>query len=85
MDFIDFASYGIDHVFTFVKKVLCRSRATKRSSKTLERQEILETRMGHTICCLIIPIFWVLNILTEKKDSSNNRWKSSEQDRFVDE
>ena len=58
---------------------------SKRSSKTLERQEILETRMGHTICCLIIPIFWVLNILTEKKDSSNNRRKSSEQDRFVDE
>ena len=26
------------------------------SSKASERQEILETRMGLTICCLIIPI-----------------------------
>ena len=26
VDFTDFTSCGIDHVFTFVKKVLCRSR-----------------------------------------------------------
>ena len=28
----------------------------QRSSKTFERQEILGTRMGHTICRLIIPV-----------------------------
>ena len=63
------------------------------SSKTFEMQEILGTRMLHTICRLISPVwlkkktgfFWVPNILKEIKDLSNNMRKPSEQDRFVDE
>ena len=63
------------------------------SSKTFEMQEILGTRMLHTICRLISPVwlkkktgfFWVPNILKEIKDLSNNKRKPSEQDRFVDE
>ena len=30
--------------------------SSKRSSKPFEKQEILGTRMGHTICRLIIPV-----------------------------
>ena len=65
----------------------------QRSSKTFERQEILGTRMGHTICRLIIPVwlkflqkrpaFPESPIYSEIKDLSNNRRKHSKQDRFV--
>ena len=38
------------------RKYYVTAVSSKRSSKTLKRQEILGTRMGHTICRLIIPV-----------------------------
>ena len=56
--------------------------SSKRSSTTFEMQKIQGTRMGHTIYCLIIPVwlkclqkrqtFSVSPIYSEIKDLSNN-------------
>ena len=95
MDFTDFISCGIDHVFTFVKKVYVAAVSSKSSSTTFEMQEILGTRMGYTICRFTIPVslkclqkrrpFSESPKYSEIKDLSNNRQNPSEQDRFVDE
>ena len=78
------------------RKYYVAAVSSKRPSKIFERQEILRTGMGHTICLLIIPIwlkrlqkktsfFWVSRIFKEIKDLSNNGRKPSERNRFVDE
>ena len=94
MDFTDFSSCGIDHVFTFVSTMsqpcpLSVHQKHLKGKKSWERgwvirflfdyPRLIETSTKKT------GFFWVPNILKEIKDSSNNRRKPSEQDRFVDE
>ena len=96
MDFTDFTSCGTDHVFTFVKKVLCRSRVLLAFTKNIWKARNPGNEDGTYDLSFDYPrliktstkkagFFWVPNILKEIKDSSHNRGKPSEPDRFVDE
>ena len=54
MDFTDLTPVELTMYLRLLRKYFVAAVSSKqRSSKTFERQEILGTRMGHTICCLI--------------------------------
>ena len=56
MDFTDLTPVELTMYLRLLRKYFVAAVSSKqRSSKTFERQEILGTRMGHTIC-LIIPV-----------------------------
>ena len=97
IDFTDFSSGGIDHVFTFVTKVLCRSCVLYAVLiKNIWKARNPGNEDGSYDLSFDYPrlietptkktgFIWVPNILREIKDLSNNRRKPSEQVRFVDE
>ena len=52
------------------RKYYVAAVSSERSSKTFERREILGTRMGHTICRLIIPV--LLKLLQKRQAFSES-------------